>query len=174
VEERSEERSEELISNAAVAGVGAVLVGVGVALAYLLGHKRPRFRRIPRAYLTIEENGTLSRYDDLEIEVEEGDPPAAVPVMWIVTNRGPRRILAFENFERRHDDKKITPLEKEPDRRIRSIPPGATNRIVVSQIDRDAVADVLGDGQRDRHEYKYDIWVDRVRQADPEIAIIRR
>jgi hypothetical protein len=174
VEERFDRRNEEVLAGTAAAGVGAVLVGIGVALAYLLGKQRPDLRRLPRAYITIEENGTISRYEDLEIEVRENDPPAAVRVLWIVTNRGPRRILAFENFERRHDSKKITPLESEPGNRIRPIAEGAVNAVVRARIDRDAVADVLADPRRDRHEYKYDIWVDRVRQKDPEIAIIRR
>jgi hypothetical protein len=174
VKERFERHDDNTVSQTTLAAAGAVLVGVGLALAYLLGKKEPRFRRLPRAYLTIEADGTLSRYDDLAIEVEEGDPPAAVPVLWVVTNRGPRRILAFENFTRRHDDQRITPLDQEPGHRIRPIGANAVNAIVPSRIDRGAVADVLADSQRDRHEYKYDIWVDRVRQADPEIAIIRR
>jgi hypothetical protein len=174
VVETFERRDEGAASQTALAATGAVLVAVGVALTYLLSQKGPKLRRIPRAYLTIEENGTLSRYDDLEVEIEADDPPAAHPVLWLVTNRGPRRILSFENFERRHDDRKIMPLEKEPGQRIRPIRAGAVSVPVPSMIDRDAVADLLGDPRRERHEYKYDIWIDRVRQADPEIAIIRR
>lgn len=174
MEETIERRDEIAVYKTTVTAAGAVLVGVGLALAYLLGKERPRFHRRPRAYITIEEDGTLSRCDDLPIEVEADDRPAAVPVLWLVTNRGPRRILAFENFKRRHDDRTVTPLDREPGNRVRPIGANAVNAIVPSKIDRAAVADVLTDPERDRHEYKYDIWVDRVRQADPEIAIIRR
>jgi hypothetical protein len=174
VEERFERRHEEVLAGTAVAGLGAVLVGIGVALAYLLG-RRPKDHILWTAQMTLEEDGSVSRYDVLNVYVDRDRPPRRQPVLWFVTNKGPERVLSFENFERLHDRKKITPLEKEPGQRIRTIPSEAPAYPVPSAIDREAVAELLADRDPNRpHKYKYDIWVDRVLQKDPEIAIIRR
>jgi hypothetical protein len=92
-------------------------------------------------------------------------------VMWRVRNRGAQRCLAFENFQR--GSKAVTPLDKTLGNRCPKKIPGFGHRHYTLHISREAVRDLFNDPTTNRHEYKYDVWLDRERRADPVIAIIK-
>ena len=182
MDERFAGRSEEVVSSAAVAGAGAVLVGVGIALAFLLGKRGGggggTSRRCEEdgqtAWLTIAADGSAS-CTDIRLRLRDPDDPT-IPyfVRWCVTNRGrEERVIDLENFSREESDA-VSPLDhRDFNRRPWKVPGGAIDRQFLIKISPKAIAELI-ESTEDDHEYKYDVWVDRVRRLDPEIAIIRR
>lgn len=178
MEETFDRADEQAGSAAVIAGAGAVLVGVGIALVYLLGRGRKPGAgggggRTPTVKLTIDDDGAVTVTPwRIEVPVDPDHPNRPYFVDWLVTNTGRLRILAFENF-RRENEGPISALDPSPANRIpQAIPGNAFNHLVRARISRDAVVEFLASGERD-HEYEYDVWIDRARRLDPEIAIIR-
>ena len=181
MEETFRDRDEELITNATAVGAGAVLIGVGVTLAYLLSKGRGRVFRsltIP-ARLIIDGDCVKQEPPRVEIEIDETQPNTIFFVEWTVSGDiSNRRWVSFEDFKRKiefhsggggSDSKSITPLELEHGNRCAA--DLSINRRFKRRIGRQAIRDVA---RGSTHIYKWDIWLDRQKSDDPEIAIIRR
>jgi hypothetical protein len=181
VDERFDGHREEVLSSATVAGAGAVLVGVGVALAYLLSKRRhPTLRAITLdADLIVDANGCVKQDPErIEIEIDEANPNTVFFVRWSISGSGSNnRWVSFEDFKRKiqfqngseGDSEPVTPLELEHGNRCAHHV--ADTRVMRRRIARQAIRDVA---RQSTHVYKWDVWLDRRKSADPEIAIIRR
>lgn len=168
---------EEAVASAQLAGAGAVLVGVGVVLAYLLGKRGGggRVQYTYRADLLIEGDCVRQEPKQIEIEVDEQNPNALYWVEWRISGAaGQKRWIAFEDFRREITpggrDQAVTPLDLDyPGNRSPKYLPDA--RPMRRKISKEAIREV---GPHQTHTYKWDIWLDRHKSKDPEIAIIRR
>lgn len=165
-------------SGATLAGVAVILVGFGAALVYLLApgakpRRPPRGGgpRTPTATIVIARDGTVTIDPRrLEVEIDPSDPHRRYRVRWIVENRTDKdTVAAFENFER--DDDHVSPLDPTPSGRIRPVP-ARQSVPIVAWIAEGAVRDLIQSSDTE-HAYEYDVWVDRRRRIDPEIAIIK-